>query len=364
MDGNLLEVFDREMWCEFHGRKYCVRDNGAVMRLPKEGGRFSSADYVWTFGTKNLNNGYLFFVGNVRIHQIVCTAFHGPAPERNMVVDHMNGNRCDNRPANLRWITREGNTFDNPITAKKMAYRFGSIGAARKLLHDNPQAFRWVLDEHAPDTTWMRPVSNGEATNLEKRNNHWVQRGGTMSGQGGTPGDWMFTDPIFSEDEVVEAIEATGGEEAYYPTLGQPMATMEGARYVDEYALKESLTPGASQLNWKTPNAFPLCPVREERTLVAYLENLKPGARFSVNRYGSGSLVEEAGYNASEDVLYVLGKLINGVHPFALCRISFKGGEFIHEFIRSYESEIGGHKYFTLAMGREWTGGDCIDDYC
>jgi hypothetical protein len=30
---------------------------------------------------------------------------------------------------------------------------------------------------------------------------------------------------------------------------------------------------------------------------------------------------------------------------------------------RSYFTKAGGLKYFTLAMGREWTGGDVFDDY-
>ena len=363
MEVNLIEVFDREMRCEYKGHVYRVRDNGAVMRLPKEGGRTSPADNVWTFGTKSLKNGYMIFTGDVRVHQVVCTAFHGPAPEPHMVVDHINGNRCDNRPENLRWITREGNTFDNPVTAKKMAYRFGSVDTARELLRDNPEAFRRVLDEQAADTGWMRPSSKAEAANLEKRNERWVQHGQTGPTPGCTAGDWMFTDPIFSEEETAEAKDATRGMEQYLPSSRNSRASMNDVRFVDEYALKESLTPGASQLNWKTPTAFPLCPVRGERTLAAYLENLKPGARFSENRYGTGSLVEEAGYNAAEDVLYVLGRLIDNANPLALCRISFKGGEFIHENIRSYESEIGGHKYFALAMGQEWTGGDCVDDF-
>lgn len=46
MDKDLIEVFDCEMQCEYKGRKYRVRDNGAIMRLPKEGGRSSVYDNV------------------------------------------------------------------------------------------------------------------------------------------------------------------------------------------------------------------------------------------------------------------------------------------------------------------------------
>ena len=30
----------------------------------------------------------------------------------------------------------------------------------------------------------------------------------------------------------------------------------------------------------------------------------------------------------------------------------------------SFFEEDGGLKYFTLAQGKTWTGGDCFDDYC
>ena len=58
---NLLEVFDREMQCEYKDRQYLVRDNGAICRLPKEGCRPSKMDNVWSFGTKNPDNGYMIF---------------------------------------------------------------------------------------------------------------------------------------------------------------------------------------------------------------------------------------------------------------------------------------------------------------
>ncbi len=39
MEQNLIEVFDCEKQCEYKGRQYLVRDNGAILRLQKEGGR-------------------------------------------------------------------------------------------------------------------------------------------------------------------------------------------------------------------------------------------------------------------------------------------------------------------------------------
>ena len=51
--------------------------------------------------------------------------------------------------------------------------------------------------------------------------------------------------------------------------------------YEEQYGLKDSLTPGAKQLDWKTPTEFLLCPGEEqERTLQAYMGNLKEGKVF------------------------------------------------------------------------------------
>ena len=36
----------------------------------------------------------------------------------------------------------------------------------------------------------------------------------------------------------------------------------------------------------------------------------------------------------------------------------------LHSNEGSFFDEDGGQKHFTLAMGREWTGGDVLDDYC
>lgn len=51
--------------------------------------------------------------GKVRdcsVHQAVCEAFHGPRPTPAHEVNHINGERLDNRPENLEWVTRKENS--------------------------------------------------------------------------------------------------------------------------------------------------------------------------------------------------------------------------------------------------------------
>ena len=45
------------------------------------------------------------------VHDLVCTAFHGPRPD-GMEVRHLNGQRLDNRADNLAWGTHSENVAD------------------------------------------------------------------------------------------------------------------------------------------------------------------------------------------------------------------------------------------------------------
>ncbi len=47
--------------------------------------------------------------GNMKVHRLVCEAFHGPAPFERAVVLHLNEDGLDNRPENLRWGTQKEN---------------------------------------------------------------------------------------------------------------------------------------------------------------------------------------------------------------------------------------------------------------
>lgn len=48
----------------------------------------------------------------VSVHRIVCAAFHGPAPTEMHQAAHKDGDRTNNRSANLRWATPSQNEMD------------------------------------------------------------------------------------------------------------------------------------------------------------------------------------------------------------------------------------------------------------
>lgn len=47
--------------------------------------------------------------GNIKIHQAVCEAFHGPRPFDGAVVIHGDEDGLNNKPSNLRWGTQKEN---------------------------------------------------------------------------------------------------------------------------------------------------------------------------------------------------------------------------------------------------------------
>ena len=92
-------------------------------------------------------------------HRIVAAAFHGPGPSSEYVVDHIDTNRQNNRPDNLRWVTRLESILLNPITLARIEFAYGSLDA----FFANPGAAQ------VPNWEWMRTVTKEEAQQCKKR---------------------------------------------------------------------------------------------------------------------------------------------------------------------------------------------------
>lgn len=180
---NILDDFEKEVTCIYKNETYSVRDNGSVLRHPKTDKKPRPTDNKWTFGKYNDKTGYAEIAGE-RVHRIVAIAFIGSPPSPQHVVDHIDTNRRNNRPENLRWVTKLENILLNPITARKVEYLCGSIENFLKdpsILRDNASD---------PNFSWMRAVSKEEAAASLERFQSWSKN--DKPSMRGSLGEWIY----------------------------------------------------------------------------------------------------------------------------------------------------------------------------
>jgi len=321
-----LDRYGREVTCIYRREFYHVRDNGAVRRRRRENMRRRPLDDTWTFGNPSTASGYML-LSSVPVHRIVATAFQGEQPSDSHVVDHIDTNRQNNRPENLRWVTRLENILTNPITAKRIVLAYGSIEEFLR----NPS--RPAGSQLGSGFDWMRTVSKEEANECYRRLSDWARKDGMPTGR--SLGDWVFGWST-AQDK-------------------QP----------DEDDLVESKTQNAVQRRWRTPSEFPNCPSGPSAdALETYRRNLGEGQLFARSPWGD-SIVVEAEMSKNESALLVLGKQSQtSVKDWSLACVTIEGEVFVHESIGTFFSFEGAQKQFTLAQGLTWEGGDSIDDYC
>jgi hypothetical protein len=319
MNELLLDRFERETTVEYRNEKYRVRDNGAVCRQPRPERRRRKLDDIWTFGNPNRISGYMD-LGSEVVHRIVATAYHGAQPSEKHIVDHIDSNRRNNRPENLRWVTRLDNILLNPITLKKIVFAYGSLDA----FFADPSSERGV----AASFDWMRTVSKEEADESRRRLLRWAEAGKVP--QGGQLGEWLF------------------GRVAIEPLINEEIPDLD------------SLTPLAVQRNWKTPTEFPLCPASvNEESLEEYVNALNFGTVFARNTFGESRSVI-AGTEA--DILSVIANLGAGaIKEWAVTKIVVVEGRFIHESMGTFFTLQGALKSHCKLLGISTD--ESIDDY-
>ena len=329
---NLLETYNDIQECHYKNEHYSVRDNGSVMRYTPNNNRCRPSDNNWTFGKLNSKTGYLE-IASVGIHRIVATAFHGEPPTKEHVVDHIDTNRQNNRPINLRWVTRLENIILNPITAKRISYICGSIESFLA----NPSQFRDKFQN--TDYTWMATVSIEEAQISKERLLAWAKSDNPSLR--GNLDKWIY-------DRSVSG-QITGKDKL-------------------ELELINSLTPNAVQkaVNWKTASEFPCCPQKNTyNSIVEYAANLNVGKVFSRNHYTS-NIIECFEISENKNTLWIMCKSgdENPIKPYSLAEITYQSNDFVHNSLGTFFKKGGAEKQFKLVQGLEWTGENTIDDYC
>lgn len=203
-----IDEYEQEKDCNYKQEHYSVRDNGAILRHNLINKKPRSLDNNWTFGKLNERTGYLE-IASIPIHRIVATAFHGGAPTNGYVVDHIDTNKQNNRPENLRWVTRLENILLNTITAKRIAMVCGSVEA----FLENPSRYRYEFKD--PNYIWMGRVSQEEAKACLEHLLSWAESDKKPSG--GTLGNWIFERNFNRKVDKKDSLSVTTDKEIVAP---------------------------------------------------------------------------------------------------------------------------------------------------
>lgn len=323
------EYFEKETECTYKDEVYSVRDNGAVMRHARPGKMKRKLDEVWTFGIKNDTNGYMY-LASARVHRIVAAAFLEKEPSPTHVIDHIDTNKCNNRPENLRWVTRLENALNNPITRKRIILCCGSI----ENFLANPSMLKTSSVGQMFD--WMRTVSPDEAKVSKDKLGRWAKEDSVPTGNGKL-GPWIYQNKNVTKENEMESELVT-----------------------------KSLTKNAVQIDWRTPTEFPLCPKSPgDDPLQEYLDRLVKDAVFAKTNYGESKVIE-ADFNKEHTAIFVTTYFTSesSVKGYAMAKIEFDrdAGIYYHESCGTFFGEDGLKKNFTTERGYEWTGGETFDD--
>ena len=373
-----IDKYNEVRDCIYKGEHYSARDNGAVLRHQRKGMRKRKLDDVWSFGTPNVVSGYMEFCGE-RVHRIIATAFHGESPSSQHVVDHIDTNRHNNRPENLRWLTKLENILSNEITRKKVELICGSVEA----FLDNPTLL-YGYETEDKNFSWMKNVTPEEAKNCLENWQNWAKTAipnKDYKKNEHNVGDWIFEKPIYKDtkrtaqqnfDNVETkstAIDATVSYESEANTidtkewLAKTFGKTENDLEETEYdGLSDSLTPSAKQRFWITPTEYPCCPTEvTDDGLNAYKDNLNEGALFSSNCYAKYYVIDKA-INPIKNELIVLCTNNEGENmygAYSLCSIKIENGWFVHMSIKRFGNIKTATHFFKLIIGEEkWTEED------
>jgi len=329
-----INKYHEEKSCFYKNEMYLVRDNGAILRKTPPNKKVRKSDNQWTFGKADPRTEYLC-IGKERVHRIVATAFLGEPQSKNLVVDHIDTNRKNNRPSNLRWVTKLENVVLNPITRRKIEYLTG-VNIFEFL--ENPSKYRHLLENSV--FSWMRTVSEEEAKNCRENFNRLNEETKKSLGERKAfkIGEWIYHDNSLIKRKPTNDINK----------------------------ILDMTSPLAKQKNWTTPTNFICCPKTVEGDPIdCYLNKLSIDEIFSINKNGKSTILKYKKYASFDgDAIAVLTNLKESIKQYGLACIKYKDGYYVHEGLGTFFTEIGAEKRYVELQGLEWDGPESVDDYC
>jgi len=383
---NLLYTYTLDLDCTFKGERYSVRDNGKVLRHPLIAGKTRPKDNEWTIGRVDSKTGYMF-IASVRVHQIVATAFYGAQPTKEYVVDHIDTNRQNNRPENLRWLTRLENILLNPSTVKRIE---SICNCTIEEFVTNPQKYRHLLSNAPTDIQWMRTVTSEQAEACRQNLTNWAKSNKALKGK--SLGEWIYhRNRVYSEGRVEEIFiqvekktgisrqalcsnKAMRGD--YYEARIYAAKLLRSELNLSDYSIGKLIGLSATtvnlylevspdrysgdyiemqekqfqkrfeitpenyiQKNWGTKSEFPLCPQKIiDNPIAEYAEQLRENEVFFQNMY-YGTIILKSAILEEGDALLVLYEIIREEDRdkrWGIMKITFENGKFVHEIIPNY----------------------------
>ena len=181
-----------------------------------------------------------------------------------------------------------------------------------------------------------------------------------------------FSDGKFIHEHI-QKYESSQKNQASDHFLSELGITAEEYRFKELFSesnlVKAKSPETAWQLNWKTPTDFLCCPnTIGNNPIEEYYNQIVIGEAYnSTIYYGSNEVqrvVDKAHTKENTIIILSCNPNPNSIKPYALSKIHYFEGKFIHESLGTFFEEVGGRKYFTLEQGLEWTGEDPFDDYC